>query len=155
MNETASGRPADDAGRQGRHTMRLWRDKMNATVLIVDDDEGYLQAARHLLEAEGYAVQTATSAREARRLLEPPLPDLILLDVLMPAEDGFAFAEKLSADERYTGVPIVLVTAVAERPGQMLYAFEQDKGCTAADILQKSEAPAKLAETVARALADR
>ncbi len=125
---------------------------MTANILIVDDDEGYLLAARHLLEAEGYAVRTAASAQEAREQLGLSLPDLILLDVLMPAEDGFTFAEKLSEDERCADVPIVLVTAVAERPGQVMYALEQGKGCTVADILQKSQAPTRLAETVTRAL---
>lgn len=125
---------------------------MTASILVVDDAEGYLMAAQRLLQAEGYEVWTATSAEQARRRLESSVPDLILLDVLMPAEDGFTFGERLSQDERLTGVPVVLVTAVAERPGQMMYAFEQGKGCTVSEILLKSEAHEQLPGTVARVL---
>ena len=54
---------------------------MAERILLVDDDEGFLLAAGHLLEAAGYEVIRAPSAAEARTKLESSLPDLILLDV--------------------------------------------------------------------------
>jgi CheY-like chemotaxis protein len=126
---------------------------MPQKVLIVDDDKGYLLAVRRMLESEDYEVVTAASATEGRdRLKEKPLPDLILLDVLMPTEDGFSFADALSKDKTFSDIPVVLVTAVAESPGQMRQAFEKDKGLTAADILRKSHVHQQLIPTVRKVL---
>jgi len=125
---------------------------MARKILLVDDDEGFLLAARHLLEDAGYDVTPAVGAAEARARLETELPDVILLDVLMPGEDGFTLADNLAKDERYSDVPVVLVTAVAESAGQVMYAMEHDKGLTATDILKKSEAHEQLVPTVAAVL---
>jgi len=126
---------------------------MSAKILVVDDDEGYLLAASRLLEAGGYDVTVARSAEEAGAQLESETPDLILLDVVMPAEDGFTFAEKLSKNEALAAVPVVLVTAVADSSGQMMHAFEEGKGLTARDILPKSTVHERLLDGVAEALA--
>jgi len=122
-------------------------------ILLVDDDEGFLLAAGTLLEAAGYEVTQALDAAEARKRLADQTPDLILLDVLMPGEDGFTFADNLTRDERLGQIPIVLVTAVAESSGQMMYALEHNKGLSAADILPKSAAHERLVDTVAATLA--
>jgi CheY-like chemotaxis protein len=122
-------------------------------VLLVDDDEGFLLAAGRLLEAAGYEVISAISAAEARKRLEAELPDLILLDVIMPGEDGFTFADEVAKEQKLAGIPVVLVTAVAESPGQMMHAFEENKGLTAQNILPKSAAHTELVKTVAAALA--
>ena len=121
---------------------------MPQKILLVDDDEGFLLAAGRLLEAAGYEVTPAVGAAEARTHLETETPDVILLDVLMPGEDGFTFADNISKDERLGQIPVVLVTAVAESSGQMMYALEHDKGLTAADILPKSAAHERLVDTV-------
>lgn len=128
---------------------------MDQRILIVDDDEGFLFAAGRLLEAAGYDVTRATSAADARVKLQSSLPDLILLDVLMPGEDGFTFADQISEDEKLAEIPVVLVTSMAESPGQMMYALEHDKALTATDILPKSAAHERLVATVASALASR
>ncbi|MBM4043003.1 MAG: response regulator [Planctomycetes bacterium] len=128
---------------------------MAQKILMVDDDEGFLLAAGSLLEAAGYDVTQAESAAQARERLASERPDLIVLDVLMPGEDGFTFADNISKDERLAQIPVVLVTAVAESPGQMMYAFERDKGLTAADVLPKSEAHERLVDTVAAVLKDK
>ena len=128
---------------------------MARRILMVDDDEGFLLAAGCLLEAAGYDVTPAESAARARERLAAERPDRIVLDVLMPGEDGFTFADSLAKDEKLAGIPVVLVTAVAESPGQMMYAFERDKGITAADVLPKSEAHERLVDTVAAVLKER
>jgi len=128
---------------------------MAQKILMVDDDEGFLLAAGHLLEAAGYDVTPAESAEEARKRLAAERPDIIVLDVLMPGEDGFTFADNISKDERLAQIPVVLVTAVAESPGQMMYAFEHDKGLTAAEVLPKSAAHERLVDTVTAVLKDK
>ena len=72
---------------------------MGQKILLIDDDEGYLLAVRRMLEGSGYAVRSASSAEQARQELKSETPDLILLDVIMPNEDGLAFAEELSKSE--------------------------------------------------------
>lgn len=128
---------------------------MGRKVLMVDDDEGFLLAAGHLLEAAGYEVTSAENVEEAKACLAAERPDLIVLDVLMPGEDGFTFADNLSKDSALADIPVVLVTAVAESPGQMMYAFEHDKGLTAAEVLPKSAAHEKLVPTVAAVLKEK
>jgi len=125
---------------------------MAQKILLVDDDEGFLLAARRLLEAAGYHVTVAPGAEEARRCLDAEKPDLLLLDVIMPGKDGFAFAEEVARDEKLSDLRIVLVTAVAESPGQILHAFESNMGLEAVDVLPKSQAHTRLIETVRAAL---
>ena len=126
---------------------------MAEKVLLVDDDEGFLLAAGHLLKGAGYEVTSALNADEARSQLDAALPDVILLDVIMPGKDGFAFAEEVAQDERLAGIPVVLVTAVAESSGQMMHAFGENQALTAVDILPKSAAHTKLVDTDDAALA--
>jgi len=126
---------------------------MAQKILLVDDDEGFLLAAGRLLEAAGYEVVRAAGAADARVKLDSGLPDLILLDVIMPGKDGFAFSDELAGDQELASIPVVLVTAVAEHPGQMMGAFEEDRGLTAVNILPKSAAHTELVDTVAAALA--
>lgn len=125
---------------------------MTRKILLVDDDEGYLLAAKRLLEDAGYAVRTASRAEEARQQLESERPDLILLDVIMPAEDGFTLSEELSQMKAMADVPVILVTAVADSSGQTMRAFEEGKGLDATDILPKSEVPDRLLDCVNSAL---
>ncbi len=125
---------------------------MTRTILLVDDDEGYLLAAKRLLEGAGHHVRTACGADEARQQLQSKIPDLILLDVIMPAEDGFTFAEELSQSKTLESVPVILVTAVADSPGHTMHAFEEGKGLTAADVLPKSEVPERLLDSVSSVL---
>jgi len=121
---------------------------MAQRILLVDDDEGFLLAVGRLLEAAGYDVTPAPNADEAKAQLDAELPDLILLDVIMPGKDGFAFADEIAKDERLADIPIVLVTAVAESSGQMMHAFEQGMGLPASDIIPKSAAHERLVDTV-------
>ena len=125
---------------------------MAQRIMLIDDDEGYLRAVRHLLENAGYTVRSAGSAAEARRQMEAEKPDLMLLDVIMPAKDGFTFAEELAGDSEIADVPVVLVTAVADSRGQTMRAFREDHGLTAVDVLPKSEVPDRLLDCVASAL---
>ena len=123
-----------------------------ARILMVDDDEGYLLAAGALLEAEGHEIVKATSAAEARTLLDTQTPDLILLDVMMPGKDGFKFSDELAGDAALNDIPVILVTSIADSSGQMMSAFEHGKGLAADDILPKSAAHKQLVGTVAAAL---
>ncbi len=86
------------------------------SILIVEDDDEIRNALRMVLEIEGYTVQTAANGKEGLAILatiQPPC--LILLDMMMPVMDGWAFAEALRADMVLTSIPVVMVTAYAEK----------------------------------------
>ena len=80
-------------------------------VLIVDDEPNLVDAIRMYLEMEGYVILTAMSGREAIEKLRDLLPDLIVLDVMMPGMDGF---ETLREIRKVSNVPVIMLTARGE-----------------------------------------
>ncbi|MDQ1315822.1 MAG: hypothetical protein QG662_1931, partial [Pseudomonadota bacterium] len=88
-------------------------------ILIVDDDRQNLRLLEALLAAEGHAVRSAASGEEALDSVAQQLPDLILLDVMMPGIDGFEVARRLKADSRSSAIPIIVITALDDRTSRL------------------------------------
>jgi two-component system cell cycle response regulator DivK len=84
-------------------------------VLVVDDKPVTREMIRTMLECSGYDVSEATDGEEAVRIAQQIVPDAILLDLQMPALDGFGALERLRADPRFVGIPIIALTASAMR----------------------------------------
>jgi two-component system chemotaxis response regulator CheY len=82
-----------------------------SSVLVVDDDPDILEALAEILEAEGFEVWRAKNGREALDRLNPRLPDLILLDLMMPVMDGWEFSQKLREKEDARKLPIIVLSA--------------------------------------------
>ena len=84
-------------------------------ILLVDDDPDILETVRFSLEREGYQVITARDGEEALQQAMHIKPDLIVLDVMMPKENGYRVARKIREDENggefSKNVPIILLTA--------------------------------------------
>jgi len=88
-------------------------DHKTPTILIVDDEPTMLRYLRTLLEVEGYKVETATNGAEAvQRLERAPVPDLLLLDVLMPVMDGLETLERVRSS--HPGMKVVMLSCVSE-----------------------------------------
>jgi putative two-component system response regulator len=84
-----------------------------ATVLVVDDTPDNLMLIADLLK-DRYRVKAANNGEKALRLLnDDPLPDLILLDIMMPGLSGYEVAEQLKADRRTRTIPIIFLTSMA------------------------------------------
>jgi len=81
------------------------------TILVVEDEQDIRDLVRFNLERDGYQVQTADSVEAARRLLQEELPSLLLLDLMLPGENGFDFCRSLRADSRTRNLPVIMVTA--------------------------------------------
>lgn len=77
-------------------------------VLIVDDDEGVRAFLRANLELEGYSVREAGSAEQGLALLEERLPDLILLDVMMPKVDGWEMLQRVQEQHGVGSIPVIM-----------------------------------------------
>lgn len=84
-----------------------------ARVLVVDDDQVIRSLLEVNLEMEGHEVLLAADGREGLDVARAELPDLVLLDVMMPELSGWQVAEELVADEATAHMPIVFLTARA------------------------------------------
>lgn len=82
------------------------------TVLVVDDDQDLLDVTRFVLEGEGYGVLTARNGEEALGLLRAgPPPALVLLDLMMPVMNGWAFLEERAREPALQAIPVLVLTA--------------------------------------------
>jgi CheY-like chemotaxis protein len=81
------------------------------TVLVVEDEADTRDMLRRLLDKEGWVVTEATNGRVALELMAERQPELILLDLMMPEMDGFAFIEALRQQDAWRSIPVVVVTA--------------------------------------------
>lgn len=88
--------------------------KNKSTVLVVDDEKDLLDLITYNLQRNGYTVLTATSGDAALALAEKNLPDLVLLDLMLPGMNGTDVARKLKADPRTAAIPIIMLTAKSE-----------------------------------------
>jgi len=87
--------------------------KRRTLILVVEDNEANQLLASSVLEREGYLVELAANAKEAVERLNTNQPDLILMDVQLPGEDGLGLARRLKADPMTAMIPIVALTAHA------------------------------------------
>lgn len=83
-------------------------------ILVVDDDKRLRDLLRKYLIDHGYLVTTAVDTRDALAKLEVIHADLVVLDVMMPGEDGFAFTRRLRSLKPYRNLPVLLLTARGE-----------------------------------------
>jgi two-component system cell cycle response regulator len=88
---------------------------IQGTLLIVDDEPGGREALEGLLLNQGYRLAFAAGGQEAVQVISELLPDLVLLDVMMPGMDGFAVCRHLRADPITAEIPVLLVTALDDR----------------------------------------
>ena len=84
-----------------------------AKILLVDDDVDYLNATTKILEDKNYEVVTATNDREARLNLKREKPDLIILDVMMPGQDGFSLCSEFKENTEFFEIPILVLTSIS------------------------------------------
>ena len=80
-------------------------------ILVIDDSKTELHFLNDLLGKRGYAVRTAENGDEAMKRLGEERPDLILMDVVMPGQNGFQLTRAITRDARYTGIPVILCTS--------------------------------------------
>ena len=90
---------------------RYRRDLPGGVALVIDDDEGGRNLVRQMLEKEGWGVVEAENGRAGLERLAESRPDLILLDLMMPEMDGFAFTSELRDDPQWRDIPVLVLTA--------------------------------------------
>jgi len=78
-----------------------------AKILLVEDEKILAEMYKDKFEAEGFETKIAFSSREALEILEKEKPDLILLDILLPKENGIVFLSKIKKEEKFKDIPVV------------------------------------------------
>jgi twitching motility two-component system response regulator PilH len=80
-------------------------------ILVVDDSKTELHHLSEILGKRGYSVRTAENGEEAMRRLAEEKPDLILMDVVMPGQNGFQLTRSITRDPRFSDVPVIMCTS--------------------------------------------
>jgi CheY-like chemotaxis protein len=111
------------------------------TILLVDDEHAIVDALSGILEDEGFRVVTAGNGRDALARLEEGVPDVALVDVMMPVMDGRELLREMQGDARWRRIPVVLMSAVPQG------ILERDAKLTCAAFFQK---PFDLWQLIAR-----
>lgn len=119
-----------------------------ARVLVVEDERDVQQLVKAILEKDGHEVVSAFDGAEAlQRLQTGDLPQVIVLDIMMPQMDGYTFINRLHEDVRTRSLPVVVLTA----KGHLKEVFEQVSNVTA--YVRKPFEPKALLKNVREALA--
>ena len=103
------------------------------TILLVEDDSFVADIYQTKIVKEGFEVVLAENGLEAIKKLESVIPDLILLDIVMPYMDGIEVLKKIKADNKWKTIPIILLTNLSEKE-----KIEEALGLGANDYLIKS-----------------
>jgi len=80
-------------------------------VLIVDDAPNIVLSLEFLMKKEGYEVYSVSNGEEAMEAIAAKIPDLILLDVMMPRKDGYEVCQELRANQDWSDIKIIMLTA--------------------------------------------
>jgi two-component system alkaline phosphatase synthesis response regulator PhoP len=80
-------------------------------ILVVDDEVYIVHILEFSLSMEGYEVLTAFDGEEAIQRIESESPDLVVLDIMMPKLDGYEVCRRVRDDERFNGLPVILLSA--------------------------------------------
>ena len=80
-------------------------------ILIVDDEEDIVDMLKYNLEKEGFDVKTASNGIECIKVASEFIPDLVLLDVMMPRPDGYEVCQKIRATPEWKDIPVIMLTA--------------------------------------------
>lgn len=86
---------------------------MSKRILVIDDDPDHVLFLTSLLADHGYETATASDGRTGQQMVAKTRPDLIILDVMMPAKSGFNLFRQLRQDERTRSIPVIIVSGVA------------------------------------------
>ncbi len=113
------------------------------SILIVDDEEDVLELLQLVFEANGFVVRTALNGKAAVASAYENPPDVIVLDVMMPEMDGWQVLKTLKGDERTQDIPVVMLSARAERRDKMIGLQEGAEG-----YLAKPFSPAEVVREI-------
>ena len=118
-------------------------------ILLIDDDQDFVAATKMILESRfNYQVITTSDGVFGLPIAKSEKPDLIILDVIMPIEDGFTVAKQFKADPQLAQIPILILTSFSQRMGETDISVAQGMELEADDYIEKSVNPEELLRRV-------
>ncbi len=93
---------------------------MPKVILIADDEPDIVETIKFLVESEGYECLTAFDGESALNLAKERMPDLMLLDVMMPKINGYKVSRLLKFDAKYKNIPILMITARSQEEDKII-----------------------------------
>jgi len=126
---------------------------MGKYVLIVDDDPDMVETVGMMLESKGYEVGKAYDGIEGEESIRKRLPDLVVLDVMMPRKNGYVLCAELKKNAKTKDIPIILLTAVGEAVPSTTYSHHDGMATEAEDYIPKPVDPQELIECIERLVA--
>jgi CheY-like chemotaxis protein len=132
--------------------------KTKPLVLIVDDEKSLVLIAQRVLQKEGFDVITANNGIEGLQQAYANLPDVIVLDIVMPEMNGYQVCQKLQANEKTCGIPVIFLSVkgnVDEKKGSTTEGLKEineafNRG--ASDFLNKPVTARELIDTINKVL---
>jgi DNA-binding response OmpR family regulator len=112
---------------------------MAKKILVCDDEPYILMALTDAVEMEGYECVTAINGKEALQKAREELPDLIMLDIMMPFMDGYEVCRELKADASTRDIPVIMLTAKSQQVD-----IQKGKDVGADDYITKPFRPSTL-----------
>jgi len=122
--------------------------KENLSILIVDDDPDILDGILMILESQEYHLRTARDGLQCLELLKEEIPDLLILDLLMPRMDGWGVIREVRRDSRYADMPIMILTTVIEDASRRRYELETGHSMDIQAYIEKPAKPVELLQMV-------
>jgi len=117
-------------------------------ILVVDDEPDFVSIVKKNLEKAGFDVEVAYDGVEGLEKVQANPPDAIVLDVMMPEKDGYQVCSELKRDEKYTDIPILLLTAVADHVSSTRYSHYDGMSTEADDYLPKPASAEDILDSV-------
>ena len=121
-------------------------------ILVVDDDPDILEGILTILESRDYRLATARDGKKCMEMIEQEVPDLLILDLLMPRMDGWGVIREMRSEPRFSGVPIMVLTTVIEDASRRRYELETGMAMDVQDYVQKPTRPDDLLRRVEKLL---
>lgn len=106
-------------------------------ILLVDDEPDFCAIVQGNLEKEGFDVEVAYDGAEGLEKVKANPPDAIILDVMMPEMDGYKVCKELKGNEKYADIPVLMLTAVADKVSSTRYSHYDGMSMEADDYLPK------------------
>ena len=113
-------------------------------VLIVDDDPDILDGITTILETQPYRLATARDGKKCMDMIAQEIPDLLILDLLMPRMDGWGVIREMRSEPRFADVPILVLTTVIEDASRRRYELETGMAMDVQEYIQKPAKPVEL-----------
>jgi|SRR5271157_1189418 len=89
-------------------------------IMVIDDEPDLVEVVKLILESDGYQVVTANGGQEALEKMGKEMPDLVLLDIIMPRMDGWEVFSRIRSDQKTKDIPVIMLTAKDQRIDKLI-----------------------------------